>query len=95
MNHEAEWMQDPALKDIPSSKLSFLQQMFFESKKHQGKELIPFFLSLAAKSRSQNIHFTQEDLDTIIPVLKKYASEQEVQKMDQALTLFKKGKFSN
>lgn len=90
MTQDNQWMQDKALGEIPSYKLEFLQQMLFESKKHSGKELLPFFMSLAAKSRSQNIHFTQEELDTIVPVLKKYASEEEIKKMNQAITMFKR-----
>lgn len=88
MTTNTMWMQDEALKDIPLPKLEFLQQMLFESKKHSGKELFPFFMSLAAKSRSMNIQFTQEELNTIIPVLKKYASEDEIKKMNQAITMF-------
>lgn len=90
MTNEAEWMQDASLKNIPLFKLEFLQKMFFESKKYSGKELLPFFMSLAAKSRSNNITFSQDELDTIIPVLKKYASEDEIRKMNQAITMFKK-----
>ncbi|MCI6811739.1 MAG: hypothetical protein MSS92_10645 [Lachnospiraceae bacterium] len=90
MTQDDQWMQDKELENIPSFKLEFLQQMLFESKKHSGKELFPFFMSLAAKSRSQNIHFTQEELDTIVPVLKKYASEEEIKKMNQAITMFKR-----
>lgn len=83
-----QWMQDDALKGIPLPKLEFLQQMLFESKKYSGKEMFPFFMSLAAKSRSQNIQFSQQELDTIIPVLKKYASEDELKKMNHAITMF-------
>ncbi|MBQ9989471.1 MAG: hypothetical protein IJP31_00800 [Lachnospiraceae bacterium] len=90
MTHETEWMQDASLRNIPDFKLEFLQQMFFESKKYSRKELLPFFMSLAAKSRARNITFSQEELDTIIPVLKRYASEDEIQKMNQAITMFKK-----
>ncbi len=90
MTTNTEWMQDDALKGIPLPKLEFLQQMLFESKKHSGKELFPFFMSLAAKSRSQNIQFSQEELDTIIPVLQKYASEDELKKMNHAINMFKR-----
>ena len=88
MTHDNQWMQDMELKSIPIFKLEFLQEMLFESKKHTGKELFPFFMSLAAKSRSQNIQFSQQELDTIIPVLKKYASEDELKKMNHAITMF-------
>lgn len=85
-------MQDPALIDIPIQKLQFLQNMLFESRKHSGKELFPFFMSLAMKAKSQNITYSQEEIDTIIPVLKKFASEEEIEKMNQVIKIFKTGK---
>lgn len=90
MTTENQWMQDPELQGIPTQKLDFLQQMLFQSKKYSGKELFPFFMSLAMKSQAQNISFSENELNTIIPVLKKYASEDEIKKMNQVITLFKK-----
>ena len=89
MNQNTEWMQDPDLKNIPIPKLQFLQNMLFESKKYTGKELFPFFMSLAMKAKSQNITYTQQEIDKIIPVLKRYASEDEIKKMDQVIKMFK------
>ena len=88
MSINTDWMQDPALLNIPIQKLQFLQTMLFESQKHSGKELFPFLMSLAMKARSQNISFTQEEIDTIIPVLKKFASEDEISKMNQVIKMF-------
>ena len=88
MSINAEWMQDMALVDIPVEKLQFLQSMLFESQKHNGKELLPFFMSLAMKAKKQNITYSQEEIDTIIPVLKKFASEEEIAKMNQIIKMF-------
>ncbi len=88
MNQNNTWMQDEALKSIHPQKLEFLQQMLFESKKYSGNQMLPFFMSLAAKSRSQNISFTKEEMDTIIPVIKSYATEEELRKMDYAISMF-------
>lgn len=95
MSITAEWMQDPALMDIPIQKLQFLQSMMFESQKYSGKEMFPFFMSLAMKSKSQNISYSQEEINTIIPVLKKYASEEEIQKMNQVIKIFQNRKNKN
>ena len=92
MSINTDWMQDPALLNIPIQKLQFLQTMLFESQKHSGKELFPFLMSLAMKARSQNISFTQEEIDTIIPVLKKFASEDEISKMNQVIKIFQNRK---
>ena len=83
------WMNDPELTNIPHNKLMFLEKMLFESKNHTGKELMPFFMSLAMKAKQENITFSEEEINTIIPVLKKYASDEEIKKMDQIIKMFK------
>ena len=55
MSINTDWMSDPILKDISAQKLQFLQNMLFESQNHSGKEMFPFFMSLAMKAKSQNI----------------------------------------
>ena len=92
MEQNIEWMNDPELRDIALPKLQFLQNMLFESKKYTGKELFPFFMSLAMKAKNQNITYTQEEIDVIVPVLKRYASEDEIKKMDQVIKMFKNRK---
>lgn len=85
-----EWMNNPELSQIPFQKLDFLQNMLFESKKYSGKELFPFFMSLAMKAQKQGITYTQSELDIIIPVIKQYANEDEVEKMNKIITMFNK-----
>ena len=92
MSTNTDWIQDPDLSNIPIQKLQFLQAMLFESKKHSGKEMLPFFMSLAMKAKSQNITYSQNEIDTIIPVLKKYASEDEINKMNQIIKMFQSRK---
>ena len=86
------WMNDPELVNISKNKLIFLEKMLFESKNHTGKELMPFFMSLAMKAKNENITFTEGEINTIVPVLKKYASEEEIKKMDQVIKMFKSRK---
>lgn len=88
MSTDTAWMKDPALSGISIRKLDFLQNMLFESQKHTGKEMLPFFMSLAMKAKSQNITFSQNEIDTIVPILKKYASEEEIGKMNQVINMF-------
>ena len=89
MSNTTTWMNDPELVNIPVNKLMFLEKMLFESKNHTGKELMPFFMSLAMKAKNENITFTEGEINTIVPVLKKYASEDEIKKMDQVIKMFK------
>lgn len=90
MTESSNWMNDLELVNIPVSKLIFLEKMLFESKNHTGKELFPFFMSLAMKAKSQNISFSEEEINTIIPVLKKYASVDEIDKMNKVIKMFSK-----
>lgn len=92
MNNNENWILDPALKNISQSKLVFLQDMLFESKKYKGKELFPFFMSLAMKAKQKNISYSQEELDIIIPILKKYASQEDIDKMNKVITMFQKNR---
>ena len=87
MSDTTTWMNDPELVNIPVNKLMFLEKMLFESKNHTGKELMPFFMSLAMKAKNENITFTEGEINTIVPVLKKYASEEEIKKMHHFLDL--------
>lgn len=89
MSESNHWMNDPELTGIPVNKLMFLENMLFESKNHTGKELMPFFMSLAMKAKKENITFSENEINIIIPVLKKYASEDEIKKMDQVIKMFK------
>lgn len=88
-NSEIAWMKDPDLNQIPEYKLLFLQNMFFESKNYHGKELVPFFLSLAAKSKNQNISFSEAEIETIVNTMKKYATAEDIVKMNQVMKMVK------
>ena len=89
MNQETSWMQDPAIQSIPQEKLQFLEKMFFESKKLSNKEKLPFFLSLAKKAKDSKIQFSKEEIDIILPVIKKNATPEELVKIDKMMGMMK------
>lgn len=86
---QTDWMNDPAVRHIAQEKLMFLQKMVFESQSLSQKELMPFLMALAAKSKKQNISFNDQETTVIIDTLKKYASPAELEKMNQVLSLRK------
>lgn len=86
-----EWMRDASLKNIDTSKLDFLQKLVFEMNSLSDKEKLPFLLALANRARRENISFTNEEMEAIIAVLKKYSTPEEVRKMDMMLQKFKSG----
>lgn len=75
---------------IDPVKLEFLKEM------HQGTQglqkdkdkMMAFMMSVVAKSREKNIHFSKEEMNLIIKLLKQHASPSENAMMD---TIIKKG----
>ena len=86
------WMTEPSLQDIPQEKLDFLQKMVFESRELSQKDLLPFLMALAQRSRSSNITFSTEEMNTIIEAIKKYSTPEELLKMNQIMKLMQRGR---
>ncbi len=78
------------MKDVPKKKFEFLQKMLFESKTLSQKELIPFLMALAQRSRASNITFTQNEMTVIIEAIKKYSTPEELMKMNQIMKLMQR-----
>lgn len=83
-------MGEPSLKDIPIEKLDFLQKMVFESQGLSQKELMPFLMALAQRSRQAQITFSQEEMTAIIEAIKKYSTPEELMKMNQIMKLMQR-----
>ncbi len=90
MSESTKWMQDERLADIPKEKLDFLQSIFFESQNLSDKERLPFFLSLASKSRSKNISFSEEESSLIMEILKENSTPEDIEKMKKFMSMAKK-----
>jgi hypothetical protein len=86
------WMSDPAVADIDRSKLEFLQALVFESQSLSKEQMLPFLMSVAKKGSDKHIAFTNEEVDLIIEVIKKYSTENEVEKMNKMIKIFKSRK---
>lgn len=82
-----EWMRDKALSHIPHAKLEFLQIMLFESRKLKQEEMLPFFMSVVKISREKNITFTEEEMDSILEVLRAHSSPDELARMNQIMQM--------
>ena len=75
---------------IDPVKLAFLKEMHQATQGVQKDKdkMMAFMMSVAAKSREQNIKFTKEEMNLIIKLLKENASPSENAMMD---TIIKKG----
>ncbi|MDO4332148.1 MAG: hypothetical protein Q4C58_05600 [Eubacteriales bacterium] len=81
------WMEEPSVRDIPKEKLDFLQKLVFESKTLSQKELLPFLMALAQRSKEEKISFSQEEMNAIIEAIKKYSTPDEIAKINQLMKL--------
>lgn len=88
--NQNEWMNDPLVADIDKAKLDFLQMLVFESQNLTKEQMLPFLMSVAQKGKSQNISFSDKEIDAIVTALRKYASPEEIDKINKLMTMKKK-----
>lgn len=84
------WMSDPAVANIDKAKLEFLQALVFESQSLSKEQMLPFLMSVAKKGTDNHISFTNEEVETIISVIRNYSTPEELSKIDKLLKLRKK-----
>lgn len=82
-----DWMKDEELKDIAPDKLTFLQTLVFESSNLKREQLIPFLLNVAKRGQEKKVTFSEEEIDSIVTVLRKYATSDELAKMEKVLAM--------
>lgn len=88
--NQNEWMNDPLVASIDKAKLQFLQMLVFESANLTKEQMLPFLMSVAQKGRANNISFDDEEIETIVAALRKYASPEEVDKINKLMAMKKK-----
>lgn len=85
MNHD--WMKDEALKDIEPYKLEFLQALIFESSKLRKEQLLPFLMNVAKRGQDKKVTFSDSEINAVVAVLKKHATDEELAKMEKILAM--------
>lgn len=88
--NQIEWMNDPLVADIDPEKLQFLQTLVFESKNLNRDQMLTFLMSVAKKGKANHISFDEHEIETIVTVLRKYSSPEEVEKINKIMSLKKK-----
>lgn len=88
--NQNEWMNDPLVAGIDKTKLNFLQMLVFESQNLTKDQMLPFLMSVAQKGKSQNITFSDNEIDSIVGALRKYASPEDIDKINKLMTMKKK-----
>ena len=84
------WMSDPAVANIDKAKLEFLQALVFERQTLYEEQMLPFLMSVAKKGSDNHISFSDEEVDTIVNVIRNYSTPEELSKIDKLLKLRRK-----
>lgn len=87
--NQNEWMNDPLVADIDKNKLHFLQALVFESQNLTRDQMLPFLMSIAQKGKAQNISFEESEINAIIAAIHKYASPEEIDKINKIMKMKK------
>lgn len=86
----ASWLNDPDVAHIDKTKLDFLQALVFESSSLSQEQMLPFLMAVAKRGKENNISFSPEEMDIIIKTLEKYATPDELEKMQKMTALYRK-----
>lgn len=86
----SSWLNDPDVAHIDKAKLDFLQMLVFESDGLTQEQMLPFLMAVAKRGKENNISFSEDEVNTIIETLQKYASPEELEKMNKMTALFRK-----
>ena len=84
---QTDWMKDESLKNIDPYKLEFLQALVFETGSLKKEQLLPFLMAVVKRGQEKNISFTDDEISAIITVIKKYASQEELAKIEKILSM--------
>lgn len=86
---DSSWLNNPSLNNIDPSKLQMLSALAEQAQGKSQNELLPFLMSAASQSRSNNLSFNSAEMDTIINVMKIGKSPQEIQRIDRICALLR------
>ncbi len=85
-----DWMNDPALAGFDRAKLEFLQALVFESRSLNREQMLPFLMAVAKRGQADHITFSNEEIETIVAVIKKESSPEETAAIDKMMKMYKK-----
>ena len=88
----SNWIHDQSLSGIDPRKLKQLSALAEHGNGLGQKELLPFLLAAASKSKKQHMNFSSEEVQTILTVLKKNKSSEEQKQIDHLVQMFQQMK---
>lgn len=82
-----DWMKDESLKNIDPYKLEFLQALMFESSNLKKEQMLPFLMAVMKQGQERKVSFSDNEIDTIVAVLRKHASPEEIGKIEKIMAM--------
>ncbi len=82
-----DWMKDESLKNIDPYKLEFLQALMFESSNLKKEQMLPFLMAVMKRGQEKKVSFSDSEIDTIVSVLRKHASPEEIGKIEKIMAM--------
>lgn len=84
-----DWKQDPQLSGMDPQKLAMLQMLADQGNGKSAQEMIPFLMSAASRGKSNGLQFSEQEIQTILEVLKAGKSPAEVAKLNKVISLMR------
>lgn len=85
----SSWMNHPDLSNMDAAKLAMLNSLAQQGAGKNPQELLPFLMSAASMNRSKGVKFSNQEIDTIIQVLKLGRPAAEVQRIERLLQMIR------
>ena len=82
-----DWMKDESVKNIDPYKLEFLQALMFESSNLKKEQMLPFLMAVMKRGQEKRVSFSDNEIDTIVSVLRKHASPDEIGKIEKIMAM--------
>lgn len=84
-----DWMNHPKLNGLDKSKLELLSNLASQGGQKSQSELLPFLMAAASQGKEKGIHFSTDEISSILEVMKIGKSPQEAAKMDKIVSLMR------
>ena len=88
-NIDDDWKNNPRLAGMDKAKLDMLQNLAQQGIGKSPSDMLPFIMSAAAKGKNAGLKFNNNEINTIIEVLKMGKTPEEAAKLDRVVSLLK------
>ena len=86
---DQNWKDNPKLSQLDRGKLDMLSQLAMLGAGKSPSQMLPYIMSAAARAKQAGMNFSDNEIDTIIQILKIGKSPEETRKLDQVIQLMK------